>query len=60
MFDAFGPQRMFWGTDLTGIPCTYRQAITLFTEELSFLSGADLEWVMGRGISDWLGWKFPA
>jgi len=60
VFDAFGPQRMFWGTDLTGIPCTYRQAITLFTEELSFLSGADLEWVMGRGVSDWLGWKLPA
>jgi predicted TIM-barrel fold metal-dependent hydrolase len=56
VFDAFGPQRMFWGTDLTGIPCTYRQAITLFTEELPWLSGMDLEWVMGRGVCRWLGW----
>lgn len=56
VFDAFGPQRMFWGTDLTGIPCTYRQAITLFTEELPWLKGDDLDLVMGRGICDWLGW----
>jgi L-fuconolactonase len=56
---AFGPRRMFWGTDLTRLPCTYRQAITLFTEELPSLSPADQEWVMGRGICDWLGWPLP-
>ena len=56
VFDAFGPRRMFWGTDLTRLPCTYRQAITLFTEELPWLSAADQEWVMGRAVCDWLGW----
>ena len=56
VLDAFGPKRMVWGTDLTGIPCTYRQAVTLFTEELPWLEGADLEWVMGRAICEWLGW----
>jgi predicted TIM-barrel fold metal-dependent hydrolase len=60
VFDAFGPKRMFWGTDLTGIPCTYRQAIAMFTEELPWLRGGDLEWVMGRGICEWLGWPLPA
>ena len=60
VFDAFGPKRMFWGTDLTGIPCTYAEAITLFTEELPWLSADDREWVMGRGICDWLGWPLPA
>jgi len=59
VFDAFGPKRMFWGTDLTGIPCTYAQAITLFTEELPWLKGDDLEWVMGKALCDWLGWKLP-
>ena len=49
VFDAFGPLRMFWGTDLTRLPCTYRQAVTMFTEELAFLSDSDKEWVMGRG-----------
>ena len=55
-FDAFGPRRMFWGTDLTRLPCSYRQAITLFTEELPWLATGDQELVMGRGIRDWLGW----
>jgi L-fuconolactonase len=56
VFDAFGPRRLFWGTDLTRLPCSYRQAITFFTEELPFLSEADKEWVMGRGVCEWLGW----
>jgi predicted TIM-barrel fold metal-dependent hydrolase len=53
---AFGPRRCFWGTDLTRLPGTYRQAVTMFTEELGLFSDEDLEWVMGRGISAWLGW----
>lgn len=57
VFDAFGPRRFFWGTDLTGIPCGYRQAISLFTEELLWLGGEDLELVMGRALCDWLGWS---
>lgn len=59
VFDAFGPRRMFWGTDLTRLPCSYRQAVTMFTEELTFLSASDQEWVMGRGLCDWLGWQLP-
>ena len=57
VYDAFGPRRMFWGTDITRMPCSYRQCITMFTEELPWLSGADLELVMGRALCDWIGWK---
>jgi L-fuconolactonase len=59
LFDAFGPQRCYWGTDLTNSyhKATYRQRITHFTETLDFLSNADKEWVMGRGILERLGWK---
>jgi predicted TIM-barrel fold metal-dependent hydrolase len=56
LVDAFGPQRIFWGTDLTRMPCTYYECITLFTEHLPWLQGEDLEWVMGRGICEWLDW----
>jgi hypothetical protein len=28
----------------------------MFTEELPWLQGRDLELVMGHGVSDWLGW----
>jgi len=57
VYDTFGPKRMFWGTDLSRLPCSYRQGVTLFTEELPWLTGQDLEWVMGRGVCEWLGWK---
>ena len=56
LIDAFGPQRAFWGTDLTRMPCTYYECITLFTEHLPWLQGEDLEWVMGRAICEWLDW----
>lgn len=56
LIDAFSPQRVFWGTDLTRMPCTYYECITLFTEHLPWLKGADLEWVMGRAICAWLDW----
>jgi predicted TIM-barrel fold metal-dependent hydrolase len=57
VFDAFGPQRTFWGTDWSRLPCSYRQGITMFTEAMPWLKGDDLEWVMGRGISEWIGWR---
>lgn len=56
VFEAFGPRRFFWGTDMTGIPCTYRQAVTLFTEELPWLADDDRDRVMGRALCDWLDW----
>jgi predicted TIM-barrel fold metal-dependent hydrolase len=59
VYDAFGPQRMFWGTDFTRLSCSYRQAITLFTEELPWLSARDKELLIGRGVCDWLGWALP-
>jgi L-fuconolactonase len=57
VFEAFGPKRTFWGTDWSRLPCSYRQGVTMFTEEMPWLNGDDLEWVMGRGVCDWLGWK---
>jgi len=55
-FDAFGPRRMFWGTDVTRMTGSWRDGVSLFTEELDWLKGDDLEWVMGRGVCDWIGW----
>ena len=59
LFDAYGPQRCYWGTDLTNTSfnrVTWRQRITHFTEELSFLSESDKDWVMGRAIRERLKW----
>jgi predicted TIM-barrel fold metal-dependent hydrolase len=57
VFDAFGPQRVFWGTDITKMPCSWRQCVTLFTEELPWLSEADKRLVMGTALCDWLGFR---
>jgi predicted TIM-barrel fold metal-dependent hydrolase len=59
IFDAFGPDRFFWGTDITRMPCSYRQCVTMFTEDLPWLKGCDLERVMGAAVVDWLEWKRP-
>jgi predicted TIM-barrel fold metal-dependent hydrolase len=60
LVEAFGPRRCFWGTDLSAMlsrtTCTYRQAVTMFTEEMDFLSKEDLEYVMGRGLAECLPW----
>jgi hypothetical protein len=39
------------------MPCPWRQCVTLFTEELPWLRGRDLELVMGRAVCDWLVWR---
>jgi len=51
---AFGSERVFWGSEMTRLPCSYDQAVTHFTEHLDFLSEVDLAWIMGRGIQEWL------
>jgi len=60
IYDAFGPERMFWGTDITRMPCSWRQCVTMFTEELPWLTGRDRDLVMGQAVCNWLGWKIPA
>jgi predicted TIM-barrel fold metal-dependent hydrolase len=57
--DAFGPQRCFWGSDLSHLPCPYEQCVTLFTEEMKSLSASERDWIMGRGIAEWLRWPLP-
>ncbi len=58
LFDAYGPRRCYWGTDVTNsfAKASYRQRVTHFTEELDFLSEDDKDWVMGRAIVERLGW----
>ena len=59
VFDAYGPRRSYWGTDLTNAfaKANYRQRISHFTETLDFLSEEDKDWVMGRAILERLKWS---
>ena len=58
VFEAFGRERCYWGTDMTNsfAKATYRQRITQFTETLDFLTEEDKDWVMGRAILKRLNW----
>jgi len=56
IFDAFGPSRMFWGTDITKMPCSWRQCVEMFTEELDWLNADDKRLIMGEAICKWWGW----
>ncbi|MBC2666705.1 amidohydrolase family protein [Novosphingobium flavum] len=61
LFDVYGPERCYWGTDVTASiarsEATYRQRVTHFTEELGFFSESDLDWIMGRAILKRLDWQ---
>lgn len=57
VYDAFGPQRMMWGSDLSRMRCTYREALGLFAEGCDFLSADDRSWILGRTAARVLGWR---
>ena len=59
VFDAYGPRRCYWGTDLTQsyARATWRQRVTHFTEQLTFMSESDKDWIMGRAILERLNWS---
>ena len=50
IFDAFGPQRLMWGTNFPGVErqTGYRPALEMFQEHIDWLSGEDQEWVLGK------------
>ena len=60
IYDAFGPRRWFWGSEITRLPCRYRQCVSMFTEEMPWLQGRDRDLVMGRAVCEWIGWQHPA
>lgn len=54
---AFGPERVFWGSDLTRLECRYPEAVDLMTKELDFLTQRDQEEIMGEAVLRWAGWS---
>lgn len=57
VFDAFGPERILWGSDLSRLHHSYRQCVTHFSETLPWLSQRDLELIMGGNVRRLLGWS---
>jgi predicted TIM-barrel fold metal-dependent hydrolase len=59
LYDAYGPERLFWGTDITRLKCTWRECVTMFTEELPWLPETDKALIMGQSFSRWFNWTPP-
>jgi len=49
LYDAFGPERLMWGTDWPGVEeyCGYAKALALYREEIKFFNDNDRKWILG-------------
>ncbi len=59
VFEAFGPRRTFWGSDVTRLRCSYREALDYVDVALPGLSTEDRQWLLGRALCEWLDWPLP-
>ena len=60
IYEAFGARRLLWGSDITRLRGTYHECLSLFQEELDFLSADDKEWILGKTAAGVLGWPEDA
>lgn len=56
IYDAFGANRLAWGSDITRLKGTYGENLRLFQDELTFLSADDKEWILGKTLAGVLNW----
>jgi predicted TIM-barrel fold metal-dependent hydrolase len=56
IYQLFGAERFFWGSDITKLKCTWRQSIDLFLNEYQWISTEEKSLVMGRALTQWLSW----
>lgn len=59
LVDAFGAERVFFGSDLSRLPVPYAELTDVFLHRLPELSPDEHELVLGRALSSWLDWPEP-
>jgi predicted TIM-barrel fold metal-dependent hydrolase len=55
-FEAFGADRIMWGSDLTRLPCSYLECLDHMRRELPFLTDDDRAQVLGGTAAALLRW----
>ena len=50
LYDAFGPQRLMWGTNFPGVlkSTGYTRSLELFRDRVDFLTAEDKEWIFAK------------
>jgi len=56
IYTSFGAERMFWGTDITRMQCSWSECVAAFVDHIPWLTGRNLELVMGDALAAWLDW----
>jgi predicted TIM-barrel fold metal-dependent hydrolase len=58
IYDAFGPERLMWGTNFPGVlrSMGYVHALELFRTHMGFLTDDDKEWLFSKTAMT--VWKF--
>ena len=56
LLEAFGPRRLFWGSDLSRLPCPYVDLVEVFRDDLDWLDADTRAEVMGKAVARWHGW----
>lgn len=51
-YDAFGPQRLMWGTDwpIVNNHATYAKALAMVRDEMPFLNAEDKQWMLSKTV----------
>jgi L-fuconolactonase len=60
VFDAFGPRRIIWASDLSRLKHPYRECVAHFAEALPWLSAEDRALIMGGNLCRITGWHGAA
>lgn len=55
LLDAFGAERVFWGSDLSRLRGSYPDLVRMFAEDLG-LAERDRDAVLGGSLARWLRW----
>jgi L-fuconolactonase len=53
---AFGAERVFWGSDLSRLSCTYDDLYRFAREELTFLAEGERKKLIGDAACEWFSW----
>ncbi|MCX7198711.1 MAG: amidohydrolase family protein [Proteobacteria bacterium] len=56
IIDAYGAERVFWGSDVSRLPGSYRDSVLQWTMHMPWLDRASVEAIMGGALSRWLRW----
>ncbi|WP_216892317.1 amidohydrolase family protein [Nocardia alni] len=60
LVEAFGAERVFWGSDLSRLPVPYEQLVDVFVHHTPELTAPERDLVLGEAIATWLGWQEAA